>query len=301
MRTCKRVFAITAQLVSGFWCIVSPPVALAQETSHPGCAAEAPSDTTLAVALGHLDVVTPGSLSRAYLDDFLTGLGATLIGSPVTVRPIHLLDPILITAMAGRVSGKNNPGRQIMPVWPGRPELTGEFQFTIDRSGFLRGIIATHGDSAINARLVHALTIVRADSFPEGAVSDTVDLRLRLSLAPDSTADASQPLVELAEVGNKSTAAACRAGNPGPRYPDRERMRDIEAVVLVWLDVDERGRPVINSFGAARSNAKDTSAYRPFVESVRNAMRSYRFYPARVNGCVVRQRVMFGVSFKVAG
>jgi TonB family protein len=82
-------------------------------------------------------------------------------------------------------------------------------------------------------------------------------------------------------------------GNAAPRYPDALRAAKVEGQVLAQFIVDENGMPDTSSFRILRST------HDLFSATVRNALPSFRFYPAELNGRSVRQLVQMPFEFSL--
>jgi hypothetical protein len=274
--------------------------------SQPSCGA-VHVDTLRGVAYGNLEVGATGrALPRAYLERVLAALSASFPDT-VSIRPTSELLGYVTMALGGLQSGRTEARPPILPAWAGYPELTTQVAFTVRRSGTLTDVhLLVPGDSAVAGRLVRAITDANAlrggETLPDSGEGDSIPVVLRLSVQPDSNAAASQPLLAIMQVRPEGTAAKPAPYNPSPRFPERERQDDVQAVTLVWFDVDERGRMVRGTFGAAPPvDAAEERAYRAFAAEVERVVHSWRFYPGTAGGCPVRQRVVELVKFLVGG
>lgn len=77
-----------------------------------------------------------------------------------------------------------------------------------------------------------------------------------------------------------------RRSNPTPRYPDALRERGVEGSFLVQFVVDTTGKVLDEGMEFP------SSMHELFMNSVRSALKRSRYYPARIAGRLVRQRVM---------
>lgn len=85
-------------------------------------------------------------------------------------------------------------------------------------------------------------------------------------------------------------------GNRAPRYPEGLRNADIQGEVIVQFVVTAKGRMLPGSLRVRNA------AHPEFVDSVREALRGYRFLPAEVKGQKVSQLVVmpfvFGLQYR---
>lgn len=79
---------------------------------------------------------------------------------------------------------------------------------------------------------------------------------------------------------------------PPPKYPDSLRRAGVSGVVAVALVIDERGTVI----EAAVTKSSNAAFDLPSVE----ALKSWRFRPARVDGTAVRVRVTVPMHFNVS-
>ena len=86
------------------------------------------------------------------------------------------------------------------------------------------------------------------------------------------------------------------AGNRAPRYPEGLRNAGIQGEVIVQFIVTAKGRMLPGSFRV------QNAAHPEFVDSVREALRGFRFLPAEVQGRKVSQMVVmpfvFGLQYR---
>jgi protein TonB len=87
--------------------------------------------------------------------------------------------------------------------------------------------------------------------------------------------------------------ARLKAGNP-PSYPAQLRQAGMPGDVLVQYVIDEKGRPVMDTFKVLRSS----NAH--FTEAVRRAVAAMVFHPAQAQGRAVRQMVQQPFHFKAS-
>lgn len=162
------------------------------------------------------------------------------------------------------------------------------------------------GDSVFAADLVAAVkaTADRGDTFgPYG--SDTLRTALLLSVISDrAPGEVLWPAFTVeAPVLREASAVS---GNPQPRYPSIGYAW--KAKLLYQFVIDEEGRVVPGTIKnlrpvesiAWRSGDKGLrSAYESFVREVEQVLGRWRFVPADVLGCRVKQLVKQAVNFEV--
>jgi TonB family protein len=89
-------------------------------------------------------------------------------------------------------------------------------------------------------------------------------------------------------------AVAPAPGNEAPRYPDLLRRAKIEGSVLAQFIVDENGFADSTSFTVLRST------HDLFTNTVLASLKSFRFYPAELNGRRVKQLVQMPFQFSLS-
>ena len=263
-------------------------------------------DTLRGIAYGNLHVGVEGrAVPRAYLDRVLAGISGS-IPDTISLRPTYELPGIVVAVYTSPTNELPPPRSFIQPFWAGHPGLATEVAFTILRSGALADALPlVAGDSAVVSRLLRAIADANdlrgGESLPEGVPGDGVPVVLRLSARADPTAAASQPLFAIAQPRPQETAAKPNGPlDPSPRFPLSEARVGTQAHVVVWLDVDERGRVVPGTFGAAPpADRAQARAYGLFAEAVRQAVPTWRFTPGTAGGCPVRQRLVGTVTFTI--
>jgi len=88
-----------------------------------------------------------------------------------------------------------------------------------------------------------------------------------------------------------------------PRYPPDARRVHLAVTVLLQFVIGPDGRVDPSTLEVLRPTADTLRAspsahyYQEFVDAAQAAVRNYRFYPARIGGCAVRQLVQFPVVF----
>ncbi len=83
-----------------------------------------------------------------------------------------------------------------------------------------------------------------------------------------------------------------------PAYPELLRKAGIEGMVWLKLIVDQNGNPMKVSVVRSESNAKDGNAF-PFEQAAINAVYSWKFSPAVLNGKPVKVWVTVPFKFKL--
>jgi hypothetical protein len=220
----------------------------------------------------------------------------------VLLGPVYSISDETVV-MAYNASPKKERQEPITPVWSGHPALTTEVTFVMRRAGALTDVrVRSRGDNAVAAMLVRALaeagTRDGRPTIPADVPADAIPFVLRLTLNPDHTAAASQPLGPARQIVPEGGPPTPRPKNETPKFPESQRLTGTPAVVVAWFDVDERGRVVHDSFGAAPpADATRAGAYRYFTGAVERAVGAWRFSPATVGGCPTRARVATVVRF----
>jgi hypothetical protein len=97
-----------------------------------------------------------------------------------------------------------------------------------------------------------------------------------------------------------------KPGQTPPSYPAGARLQGYEGTVLLSFVVDTTGRAVMSTVRdlwpekKPRWTARDSSAYRSFLEETKQAIGRIEFVPARIGGCPERELVQmpFVYSFR---
>jgi len=88
-----------------------------------------------------------------------------------------------------------------------------------------------------------------------------------------------------------------------PRYPADAKRVELPVTVLLQFVIGSDGRVDPGTLKVLRPTADTLRAsssahyYQEFVDAAEAAIRNYRFYPARIGGCAVRQLVQFPFVF----
>jgi len=267
--------------------------------SAQGCMDNVPVDTSIGLAYGNVVLQNRGALPRSYLESLVQRVSAALIDETELIRPSYPVADLEVAAMVGRRSTPD----PLLPVWPGYPELVGRVSFTIHRDGTIADATASSpGDPLLAARIVSVLSDVGGGAFPAGTSADQVKATLQMSIQPDTSADASQPLIQIASLRMRESEPArwdTARTRHGPRYPSSEIARENEALVVVWVDVDSTGRPDMRSFGSSATTPRNQNTYDGFVDAVRSWLGSTHFQPPRVGQCAVPARIIFATRFGI--
>jgi len=168
----------------------------------------------------------------------------------------------------------------------------------------------------VKPRAVASLAVARLNAPELGPISipgppmvADIDLSSKIN-APDSTAKSVAPLTELIkQVVDKPATEVGRVGpyskeevekvvapfprNPKPVYPERMERQGVETSFIAQFVVDSTG------LVDRESILFPTNVHALFIESVREALRRARFYPAEVGGHRVRQLVEQQFSFVI--
>lgn len=95
--------------------------------------------------------------------------------------------------------------------------------------------------------------------------------------------------------------------NPSPRYPPRAELHDATGYLILRFIVDSSGSPEPSSIHDLWPTDKPRLTgdlgryYDNFVQSVTETVRLWKFIPARVGACHVRQVVTMPIEFRSAG
>ena len=294
---------IPSALIAALCLLAAPPVAA---QSAPAACGAVRADTLGGIVYANIDLDGPASglgrgLSREFLDLVLQNIAAGVVDT-VALAPMYSA-PAEVVVMTYKASTTKEVREPIAPVWSGHPELTAVVTFVMRRGGELTDVrVRSRGDSAVAAMLVRALAEAGArdgrPTIPADVPADAIPFAIRLSLSPDHGAAASQPLAPARQIVREGSPPTPREGNDAPKFPESQRVAGAPAVLVVWFDVDERGRVVRESFGAAPPmDASRAGAYRTFVAAVERAAWGWRFSPAMTGACPVRARLATVVRF----
>jgi hypothetical protein len=172
------------------------------------------------------------------------------------------------------------------------------------------------GDSAATLLFTRAFDAARARGaalveWPDGLADDSA--LVHLTLWPDYVGDIPEVMAPGATMRKfavfsltepERSPAYPLPNQRQPVYPYENERRRIEGSVLMQFVVDTMGRAEPGSirelWPAGRPRLGGDSAYShdEFVYSVRVWLREYRFRPARIGTCAVKQRVQQPLEFK---
>lgn len=136
---------------------------------------------------------------------------------------------------------------------------------------------------------------------PEPALSDPQTVEIALPrpapAAPDASGDGSSPVpgrdvTTLSSGGGARSARPHTLSNPAPAYPEAARRARQEGLVLLEVAVSSEGR-------AARVDVRDSSGYPILDRAAREAVRDWRFQPARFGAVAVESVVEVPVRFRL--
>ena len=238
---------------------------------------------------------TSEALSPRLLASVLETLRVALVGDTLTLDSVDQLFDIVVT----RYGIAPDPRPAMMPRWAAHPAFTTEIAFTLSEQGTLVAPeIIANGDGAVAATLLRGINA----SPPITEDRPTRPHRLRLRVALEATSDAiSAPLIAARQVRVKATPPRQVPGRGAPLAPRSGADGRTNATVLTWFVVDAKGVAVPESFVAAPpADDSHATAYRPFVDAVRRALREMRHQPAIAGGCATARRVALTVRFDVA-
>ncbi|HHJ17362.1 MAG TPA: energy transducer TonB [Gammaproteobacteria bacterium] len=114
----------------------------------------------------------------------------------------------------------------------------------------------------------------------------------------ENTPDAPSPVLsskEIADNGPTYTPPSSNnaiLNNPKPDYPRIALRRGIEGLVLLHVDVDERGHPI-------EIQVRKSAGFRPLDIAALKAVRHWRFLPALRNGVAVRASIEVPIRFRI--
>lgn len=175
------------------------------------------------------------------------------------------------------------------------------------------------GDSAATLMLTRAFAAARARGaalmlFPQGFVDDSAPVYL--TLWPEYIGDIPEAMPPGATMRKfavfdltepeRSPAYPLPNQRP-PRYPSANERQQVEGSVLMQFVVDTLGRAdratirELWPFGTPRLGGYAADAHEEFVHSVTVWLREFRFRPARIGTCAVKQMVQFPLEFRAPG
>ena len=178
-----------------------------------------------------------------------------------------------------------------------------------------RRAMSISGDTMATRMLTKAFDVLRDSSqaamvWPDGYRADSIVVMLELSPA----IVASNGLVRLDATRRPAfrvfrlltppmTAALAQPDQPVPRYPAEAEQNRVEAAVLLRFVVDTNGRALPETIRDIRPRYREGMSedgvqyHDAFARSTRDAVVRWRFTPAHVGPCPVRQWVNLPIKF----
>jgi len=170
------------------------------------------------------------------------------------------------------------------------PDLAGELAFTLHRDGTVTDVSvrdpsdAAEVDGGLRDAVASAAAAGAFGPLPAELGRDTLQLRIRV--APDVAADQpSFPLVALAVPYAAAEFPALPRRNRAPKFPPAAAQAGVGDLVRVTFIVDEQGKPMMPTVRVVQAR------YREFIDEVLAVLPGYRYHPARIGGCPVKQFV----------
>jgi TonB family protein len=221
-----------------------------------------------------------------------------------TQRPIALAGLILTLAATVSSGQQSNP----LPRYPDALRVAGvegtvAVQFTADATGAVDSTTLKVLSATNDAFTAAVLAVVPHWRVVPGATMERRFVFLmqdRLAtLSPDPTGrsvyiTAPRPAASSQNVYFEfqvERRAVLVDPSSRPQYPDSLRGSNLEGEVLAQFVVDTAGNPVLSTFRILKA------AHPLFIASVRNALPSMKFEPARVSGRAVSQLVQMPFNF----
>jgi len=156
----------------------------------------------------------------------------------------------------------------------------------------------------------HVLRSIPPDSlwmiWPDGYAPDSVEFRLTLMSGKGDVrrmATENSMFAVFSTKGISEQPALLKEDQRPPRYPPDADHQHIAGFVLLQFVVGTDGRADPGTLKVLRPAADTLRAsplahyYQEFVVASEDAVRNLRFYPARIGGCAVRERVQFPFTF----
>ena len=156
----------------------------------------------------------------------------------------------------------------------------------------------------------HVLRSMPPDSlwmiWPDGYAPDSVEFRLTLMSGKGDVrrmAAESSMFAVFSTKGISEQPALQKEDQYPPRYPPDANRVQLPVTVLLQFVIGPDGRVDLSTLKVLRPTADTLRAspsahyYQEFVDAAEAAIRNYRFYPARIGRCAVRQLVRFPFVF----
>jgi len=175
------------------------------------------------------------------------------------------------------------------------------------------------GDTMATTMLTKAFDALRASGqaamvWPEGYGADSIVVRIELNSAtvtPNGNVilhSTKHPAFGVFRLLTPSTSPPLvRPNQPPPRYPGEAEQARVAAAVELEFVIDTNGRAVVASirdvreWGQQQMTPDARQYYDAFVRTMREAVVRWRFTPAHVDICPVRQWVDLPIKFAVPG
>jgi hypothetical protein len=182
-----------------------------------------------------------------------------------------------------------------------------------------RSAMSMSGDTMATTMLTRAFDALRASSeaamvWPDGYRADSIVVRIELTSAtvtPNGNVllyATKHPAFGVFRLLAPSVSPALpRPNQPAPRYPAEAEEARVEAFVVLRFVIDTNGRAVpesirdVREWGRQRMAPDAREYYDAFARATRDAVVRWRFTPARIDACPVRQRVDLPIKFAVPG
>jgi TonB family protein len=213
------------------------------------------------------------------------------------------IEPPLVIPVFGSVSRASPSGPALT-----HPAMLNEVRLRLRPKGHVEAELTARSlADALDGALLRAIR--EADSagvfavLPDGlSQGSTLFLSLTTGEPADSLRPPDEPTIESIRrdlsilslpLYRDATEMKPMPGNQGPRYPDRERLANVQGEVLVDFVVDESGAFVPSTLRLVRYTSEG------FARAVFDALKPMRFAPATVGGCPVKTLVRQPFQFQL--
>jgi hypothetical protein len=182
--------------------------------------------------------------------------------------------------------------------------------------GATRRVVGQYGGKRTAELLSTSFDAIRKNGdgamvWPDGYTADSVIVSLFLwpdFLVHDSAAALYKARSEFAAFSSlipTERPALAHDGNPNPRFPFQNRMHRVSGYLILEFVVDTTGHAIEGTVhdvwpeNKPRLTGAMGSYYDDFLAATKDALRSWKFYPAYVGTCPVRQIVRLPIQYKV--
>lgn len=172
------------------------------------------------------------------------------------------------------------------------------------------------GDTTATVLLTKAFDAARADGdamliWPDGYSADSIIVRLALHALPVKREGSmavqyrAHPAFGVFRMSYYiETPALAKPNNPDPVYPFTDRLHRVGGTLMLRFVVDTNGRAVPETIrdvwppDTPKLTGELLRYYQGFVDASRRAVATWKFSPARIGDCPVRQIVQLPIQYK---